>query len=174
VSVSTATSLPSAQWRLINEIGQASPGGVPPGGALRVAVADRDDLVALMRAGLVSVELAGARLAPERVEWGLELDTSTVRTQTTDAGASWVKENPANSVLVYLAGLPRGQASVATLKANTTCENGADLNALRDAGLIEIRDEGGRQPSRARVCVGYSDRWLVCITHPGRRLVGRF
>lgn len=177
MTVAATLDLPSHQQQLLNHIHR---GDVTSGSrAVQVLAdsgADPGDLIALGRDRLVRIHHFDIDVDLDAVEAdpGV-LATYDIRVLPTDAGIRWVVDNPANSLLTYLAGSATGKAALLELKQNTNCEEGDGniLDKLRGACLIEVRDEAGRDVRRIRLHIAYSDRWLISITRTGRRRVGQ-
>lgn len=178
MTAATTLNLPDAESRLLNLIylgRRTTDDGLAAKAALTEGEADVHDLLALGRDRLVRIHCRDLDVDLDAIEAdpGV-LDAFPIQVLPRPAGIRWVTDNPANSLLVYLAGTATGRASLAELKRHTNCED-ADENLLvwlRDDGLIEVRDESGRDVRRLRLHIGYSDRWLISITRAGRRRVG--
>jgi hypothetical protein len=179
VPTANALNLPAAESRLLNLIylgRRTTDDGLTATAALADAEADVHDLLAVARDRLVRVHCRDLDVDLDAIEAdpGL-LSSFPIKVLPRRAGIRWVTDNPANSLLVYLAGTKTGQATLLDLKRHTNCEDAEEnlLAWLRDDGLITVRDEAGRDIRRIRLHIAYSDRWLISITRAGRRRVGQ-
>jgi hypothetical protein len=166
-----------AEARLLNHIHRGNVGkGSHAATVIARAEGTANDLASLVRERLVRVHFNNVDVDPDAIEAdpGM-LAAFPIHTLPTSAGARWVRENPGNSVLTYLANTGSGHATLLELKRHTRCED-ADHNLLVrlvDDGLIEVRDEAGRDIRRIRLRLAYSDRWLIHVTRAGRRRAGQ-
>jgi hypothetical protein len=177
MTITTAMDLSPTEARLLNMIYR----GDVNDGSNAVAVTAQagaavGDLVELGRERLVRIHSDGLDVDLDAIEAdpGI-LNAFPVRVLPTGTGMRWVVDNPANSLLTHLAGSGTGQATLGNLKTHTNCEaaEGNLLGDLRDNGMIEILDVGGRDVRRLRVRLAYNDSWLIRITRAGRRRVGQ-